>query len=97
MRRDRIAVPLIALCLLSAARANDPLAEEIARWSAFVNAPPAHSDEAEQTRVAMKAGIERAEKALKEGRRWLAVQRIFSVRNNLAAIAYLVRLNRSHA
>src|SRR5256885_943218 len=88
MSKRLAALPVLALFLIAATQRVDPLAEEIAKWSAFVHADAKLSGNAEEARQSMKPGIERTEKALKENRRWLALQRLFVVRPNIAATVY---------
>lgn len=88
MSRRFVILPAVLLFLVAATQHVDPLAEEIAKWSAFVHDGAKLSGNAEEARQSMKPGIERTEKALKENRRWLALQRLSVVRANVAATVY---------
>jgi hypothetical protein len=71
------------------AAAKDPLAAEIARWSAFLKQNTSKDEMWTQVREATSPVIARAEEALRKGRRLLALQRLAAARVNLAAAAYL--------
>jgi hypothetical protein len=89
MRKTGIVVlALSGFWFLGASQAGDPLAEEIAKWSAFVHAESKATDQTEQARQSMKPGVERTEKALRENRRMLALQRLASIWANVGAINY---------
>jgi hypothetical protein len=67
---------------------SDPLAEEIARWSAYVRDHPAGSEDWEQIKGMSEPVLAKAEDALAAGRRELALDRLAVVRVNLAASQY---------
>ncbi len=69
----------------------DPLAAEIARWSVFLKNNTSTDEFWVQVKDASAPMLERADKALHDGRRWLALQRLAAVRVNLAASESLER------
>jgi hypothetical protein len=73
-----------------ASEAEDPLAAELARWSAFVR--DTTSDDAlwGQAKEGVQPVLERAQRALADGRRLLAVLRLEAARQNIAAAAYML-------
>lgn len=73
---DRVTVPL---------HPADPLAAEIERWSAFLESRPA------QDKLRQETGpvLARAEEALAQGKRLLALQRLAAARADLAVAHYL--------
>lgn len=72
-----------------AGEAKDPLAAEIARWSAFLRTNTRTDEDWTQIKQASEPMIARAEEALRGGRRLLALQRLAAARVNLAAAAYV--------
>jgi hypothetical protein len=90
-----------ALCLLafavplaragSAGPTTDPLAVEIARWSAFLKSNTSTDEMWTQVKEAGVPALERTGKALHDGRRLLALQRLAAVRVDLAASDFLER------
>src|SRR5262249_1064922 len=68
-----------------AAESRDPLADEIARWSADLEAQPSKIPALEQIRRDSAPGLARAAEALRDGRRLLAFERLAAARTNLAA------------
>src|SRR5262249_26622308 len=97
---SRIGSVLACVCLLSLARssfpapaaappASDPLAAEMARWSAFPNDTSSTEDLWKDVKGATAPVMERAEKALHDGRRLLALNRFAAGRMYLAAFDYL--------
>lgn len=99
MRHPRVlrgAAVLIGLVLLPlaapgcrATEAKDPLAAEIERWSAFLRDSAADDEISVQVKQSVQPVLARAEEALRDGRRLLALQRLTHVRTGLAAAAYL--------
>lgn len=98
MRRTRF-LPLIFLLLAlgtacgraaeTPARAGDPLAAEIGRWSAFLESEAASGGAWTEVKPAARAELDRARQSLKDGRRLLALLRLANARESLATIAYL--------
>jgi hypothetical protein len=72
-----------------AAEGSDPLAEEIDRWSAFLRGHSATDDIWKQIKEGGGPALARAQQAQRDGRRWLALLRLASVRADLAAAAYM--------
>jgi hypothetical protein len=75
-----------------ASRPSDPLAAEIARWSSFLatHQAPASDEYWPQVKTVSVPVMEAAEKALADGRRLLALQRLAAVRMMLSATVYVV-------
>jgi hypothetical protein len=69
--------------------AGDPLAAEIARWSAFVRGNRSTDENWTQVKQAVEPVLARASKALQDGQRSLALLRLASARVNLAASQYV--------
>ncbi len=67
---------------------GDPLAAEISRWSGYLSTHGAGDEAWEQVKAAGGPAVAAAEKALVEGRRWLAFQRLAAARPLLAATVY---------
>jgi len=70
---------LVALALAhprAGAATADPLAAEIARWSVFLKNNTSTDELWVQVKEASAPILERADKALHDGRRWLALQRL---------------------
>lgn len=70
---------------------KDPVAAEIARWSAFLKQNTSKDEMWTQVKEAVTPVIARSEDALRKGRRLLALQRLASAQANLAASEYLQR------
>jgi hypothetical protein len=68
---------------------NDPLAAEIERWSAFLRDTTSSDENWKDLKPGMEPAMARAEAALKDGRRLLALERLSAVRMNLAGFAYV--------
>jgi hypothetical protein len=68
---------------------GDPLAAEVARWSRFLKDTSSTDDFWIQVRDSSQPILQRAEEALRDGRRLLALQRLAVARDNLAAWSYL--------
>lgn len=68
---------------------DDPLAKELARWSTLVKSSPATDEMWTQTRDASAPILTRAEEALRDGRRLLALQRLAAVRAGLSAFTFI--------
>ena len=96
-RNVSLGVLAVAAALTSAgsppAASKDPLAAEIARWSAFLKENTSKDEMWTQVREATTPVIARAEEALRKGRRLLAFQRLASARVNLAGSMYLQGLS----
>ena len=73
----------------SAGSGSDPLAAEIARWSAFVRDTTSSDELWGQIKPGSEIALARAQEALRDGRRLLALQRLASARANLSAFAYV--------
>ena len=67
----------------------DPLMAEVERWSALLRDDRSTDDFAKQVKEGAGAGMARIEQAMKEGRRSLALLRMSSVANDVAALRYL--------
>lgn len=76
---------LLAACAGAADQGRDPLAAEIERWSAFVESRPANDSLRQETGPVLA----RAEEAMAQGRRLLALQRLAAARAELALAAYM--------
>lgn len=91
-RRIAALLLLLACAGLAAAgrgpAAPDPLAGEIARWSAWVGARTDSSDLWQQVRGASVPMLERAGQSLRAGRRLVALNRFGAARQHLAGYAY---------
>jgi hypothetical protein len=93
-----VCAALLALALahpragaVSAGPATDPLAAEIEHWSAFLKNNTSTDEFWARVKESTGPILERAGKALHDGRRWLALQRLAAVRVNLAASESLER------
>jgi hypothetical protein len=75
----------------SPAAAEDPLAAEIAHWSAFLASNSSTDEMWTQVKEGSGPILDKAGAALRDGRRLLALQRLAVVRINLAASEYLAR------
>lgn len=73
----------------SAEEAGDKLAADVARWSSFLKENPSKDELWTQVRDGSEPVLKRAEAALKDGRRFLALHRLSAVRGNLAASIYV--------
>jgi len=98
-RTTTAAALLIAALLLPAATPGDPsdppalkdpLAEEIARWNAFLRSNPGSGEIWDDVRQGSGPALARAETALRDGRPLLALHRLAAAREGLAAAAYLL-------
>jgi len=96
MTRAACATSLALVLIAAPTRASggepetkDPLAAEIARWSAFVRETSSTDDNWKDLKQSGESGMTRVEAALTAGRRLLALERLASVRMNLAAFAYV--------
>lgn len=96
-RRFRWPVLLIALTALGAATGSrvgdDPLAAEIARWSAYVRDNSSTDEMWAQVKSVSGPALAKAEEALRDGRRLLALQRLAAARVNPAAFRYVETLS----
>ena len=81
------AAALSAVALLLGADSPDPLAAELARWSAFLKSDKATGETWDAFKPQAATILGRAETALKDGRRLLALQRYAAVRSDLEAAA----------
>jgi len=71
---------------------QDPLAEEIARWKAFAASGAASGEIWDSVRQGGEPLLVRAEQALANGRRLLALQRLAAAREGFSAARYLYGL-----
>lgn len=69
--------------------AGDPLAAEIARWSAYLRDNRSTDENWTQVKQAVEPALSRASKALQDGQRSLALLRLAGARVNLAASQYV--------
>src|SRR5262249_49342724 len=84
-----VSVVLAAAAFASGAEANDPLAAEIERWSAFVRDHPSSDETWSQIKTVSEPVLARAQEALRDGQRLLALQRLAAARMYLAASVYV--------
>jgi hypothetical protein len=70
-------------------QASDPLAAEIARWSAFLRDTTSTDENWKEIKPSVEPAMARTEAALAEGRRLLALERLSATRMNLAGFAYV--------
>jgi hypothetical protein len=68
---------------------NDPLATEVERWTAFVRDHPSADETWTQIKGASEPVLARAQEALRDGQRLLALQRLAAARMYLAASVYV--------
>jgi hypothetical protein len=80
---------LAAGALGAAGSSKDPLAAEIARWQAYLETNRSTDEMWAEVRAASQPLLAGAGKALHDGRRLLALQRLATAYPNLAASAYL--------
>ncbi len=79
----------------AAAKAEDPVAAEIARWNAVLSSVPAEAGGAagaiwDDARKSAGTVLARADQALRDGRRLLAIQRLAAAREVAGAARYVV-------
>jgi hypothetical protein len=87
----------VALALTASGRARgagpgeprDSLTAEVERWAAYLRTNKATDETWVQIRKETEPALSRAEAALRDGRLWLALQRLAAVQGNLAAAAYV--------
>src|SRR5512134_1217856 len=84
-----IAVTALVLGARGRAEEKDPLAAEIARWSALVKTNASTHPIWVDVKGSAGPLLARAEEALRGGRRFLALHRFAAARVNLAAAGYL--------
>ena len=87
--RTAAALLACAFAILAAVPAQDPLAAEIDRWSAYLRENKATDENWTQVKQAVEPALARAAKALHDGYRWLALLRFAGARSNLAAAQYV--------
>jgi hypothetical protein len=68
---------------------SDPLAAEIQRWSIYVRTNASKDELWEQVKEAVQPALTGAERALSDGRRLLALQKLAAVWPNVAATVYV--------
>jgi len=88
-----LAVPVALAATAGPGRASsgdpDPLAEEIARWSLYLKSNTSTDEMWREVKQATEPALARAEEALRDGHRLLALHRLASARLNLSASAFL--------
>jgi hypothetical protein len=95
MPRPRQAPVALLLALVLAAvgggagEAKDPLAAEMDRWAGFLRGNTASDDLWKDIKQGSELALARGEKALREGRPLLALQRFAAPRQNLVAAAWM--------
>jgi hypothetical protein len=82
-------VPWVLSGAAQAPPSQDPLAAEIARWNDFLRSHPGEGVPWNDVRSGSEPVLARAETALRDGRRLLALYRLSAAREGLAAAAYL--------
>jgi hypothetical protein len=91
-RRLGLSLACAALLVASVARGgdpNDPLADEIDRWSTYTKNNASTDETWMQIRDSSQQTLKRASDALRDGRRNLAIARLAAVRTNIAAFAWV--------
>jgi hypothetical protein len=94
MLRPMRATPLfltLALAATARAEAPDPLAAEIARWTAVLEQAPAGDELWAQARPGLQPALADAASALKAGHRLLALYRLARAQEDLGALQYVTR------
>jgi hypothetical protein len=69
----------------AAAAQKDPLTADIRHWAAYLRDNPAQDENWQQVKQVSEPIVQRIERALQDGRRLLALERLAVVRGNLAA------------
>ena len=91
----RWVVPILLALLTAGARSDistkssDPLAAEISRWSKFLRDHTSTDDTWKQVKETAGPLIARADEALRDGQRFLALHRLSAARMYLSASAYM--------
>jgi hypothetical protein len=75
--------------LAQASPSTDPLTAEVESWSAFLRDDRSADEMAKQVKEGATTGLARIQQALRDGRRYLALLRMSSVANDIAALRYL--------
>ena len=95
MRRAAPAAVLstLVVCLSALGARTEPspdrLAAEIDRWAAFLRTNASRDEDWAQVKQMSEPALARAQSALRDGRRLLALQRLAALEGNLAASAYV--------
>lgn len=98
LRVSRRVVPVVTAVLFAlalgtraagATQPADPLATELARWTAFLRDHSATGEIWAELKPSVEPLLTRAEDALRADRRWLALLRLDAAQQELAAVAYL--------
>ena len=84
-----LAIGAVGSARVQTAPAEDPLAAEIERWSAYLRTNTSTDEMWLQVKQATQPGIDGAQEALRDGRRLLALQRLAPAHVNLSAWVYL--------
>ena len=71
---------------------SDPLADDISRWSKYLQENPSKDEMWTELKEATAPVLARAEEAIRDGRWYLALQRLAPARANLGAQTYMDRL-----
>jgi hypothetical protein len=71
---------------------TDPLAAEIARWSSFLRDLTPSDENSKSVKQSVEPALARVEAALRDGRRYLALERLAATRPNVAGLAYVAAL-----
>lgn len=89
--RTSVAAAVLAcgVALAAAVPSGDPLAAEIARWSAYLRENKSTDENWTQVKQVVEPVLARASKALQDGQRSLALLRLERARVNLAASQYV--------
>jgi hypothetical protein len=94
VRRPALLLALAALGAATGSRAgDDPLAAEIARWSAYVRDNSSTDEMWAQVKSVSGPALAKSAEALRDGRRLLALQRLAAARVNPAAFRYVETLS----
>jgi hypothetical protein len=88
MRRLTMFLAVLATALVLRAASVDPLADEIAKWQAFLASDKATGETWSQIKPGMEPLLGRAQDALKKGQRMLALNRFAVARANLEGALY---------
>jgi hypothetical protein len=93
MKRNSALAVLVVLATFApgsqAEETGDPLTADVSRWSHFIKENPSKDEMWIQIKDGSEPILKRAETALRDGRRFLALHRLSAVRVNLSASVYL--------
>lgn len=88
MRRLTMFLAVTAAAFVLRAASSDPLADEIAKWQTFLAGDKATGETWSQIKPGVEPLLKRAQDALKQGQRMLALNRFAVARTNLEGAAY---------